>query len=422
MSAARPSLLRRHPGFRRLWLSWCVSNVADSTLFLVLAVWVKELTGSDAAAAMTFVCFGAPALVAPLLGDLVDRTSRRRLLVAAKLTIAPLLLGLLLLPDSALLAGVYAVTVLYGAVGHLTAAAQGGLVRDLLDDEDLAAGNGLLSTVDQALRLVAPLLGTGLYALAGPAPVVGVTAACFVVAALVLVGLGVAETPPTPASERSRYRTEVAAGLVHLRRTPLLAATLLAVVVGFGATGLLNAVSFAVLDQGLGVDPALIGVLVSLQGVGAVAAGMSVARVIGRWGEATVARVGLALLAMGMAPLLTPWLPLVLAGLAGVGFGVTWAVVALMTMRQRLTPPTLQGRVGAAVNVAIAVPQTLLTLLGAGLVGLLDFRVLLGVSIAGVLLATLLPSALSSVLARRRRSSTVTAVPAQPAPPQAPAG
>lgn len=393
MSAALPpgSLLRRHPVFRRLWASWCASNLADSMLFLVLAVWVKDLTGSDAAAAMTFVCLGAPALIAPFLGDLVDRVSRRRLLVAVKLGIAPVLLGVLLVPEDARVAALYVVTAAYGAVGHLTAAAQGALVRDLLDDADLAAGNGLLSTVDQALRLVAPLVGTGLYALAGPGSVLALTAGCFVVAAGILAGLRVLETPPTPREERGRYRAEVAAGLAHLRRTPTLAAALVAVVVGFAATGLLNAVSFAVLDRGLGVEASMIGVLVSLQGVGAVVAGLTVARVIGRWGEAATVRTGLALLALGILPLLTPWLPAVLAGLAVVGFGVTWSVVALMTMRQRLTPPTLQGRVGAATNVAINLPQTIVTLVGAALVDVLDFRVLLIASATGVALAAFVP-------------------------------
>ncbi|MDP9820261.1 MFS transporter [Nocardioides massiliensis] len=406
MSASRPSLLRRHLAFRRLWLSWCVSNVADSMLFLVLAVWVKDLTGSNGAAAMTFVCFGAPALIAPVLGDMVDRVSRRRLLVVVKLAIVPVLLGLLVVPDAVLLVAVYAVTVAYGAVGYLTAAAQGGLVRDLLDDDDLAAGNGLLSTVDQALRLVAPLLGTGLYALAGPGPVVVLTASCFGVAALILAGLRMTETPPTPADERGGYGAEIVAGAAHLRRTPLLGITLVAVTVGFAATGLLNAVSFAVLEHGLGVPAAMIGLVVSVQGIGAVLAGITVARAIGTWQESAVVRVGLLLLAAGTLPLMTPWLPVALVGLVAIGFGGTWSVVALMTMRQRLTPPTLQGRVGTATNVAITVPQTAVTLVGAALVGLVDHRLLLLVTAVGV--------ALAAMLTWRRTSSTVTGFTAQP--------
>lgn len=404
MTATRsPGLLRRHRSFRRLATAWLFSNIADSTLFLVLAVWVKDLTGSTSAAAFTFVCFGAPAVLAPLLGDLADRVSRRRLLIAAKVGIVPVLASLLLVADETWLPLLYAVTFLYGAVGYLTAAAQGGLVRDLLPDEDLAAGNGLLTTVDQALRLLGPLVGAGAYALAGPRPIIAVTLACFALAALVLASMRVAETPPTPKDLRGRYRSEVAAGFRHLARTPILGPALVTVVVGFAATGLLNAATFAVLEEGLGQPSSMLGVFVSVQGVGAVLGGLTAARVIGAAGEARTIAVGMALLVLGTVPLMTPWVAAALVGIATIGLGVTWCVVALVTLRQRLTPPTLQGRVGAASNVAINLPQTIVTAAGAALVGVVDYRLLLGVCVAAVAAAAVLP-----IAAARRRSSMVS--------------
>src|SRR5690606_32778623 len=58
-----------HPGFRRLALAWVFTNLADSALYLMVAVWVKELTGSDSAAAVVFVMLGVPAVAAPFLGQ-----------------------------------------------------------------------------------------------------------------------------------------------------------------------------------------------------------------------------------------------------------------------------------------------------------------------------------------------------------------
>src|SRR5690606_25260260 len=126
----------------------------DSALYLMVAVWVKELTGSDSAAAVVFVMLGVPAVAAPFLGQVADRVSRRRLLVVANVLVATVVATLFLVRSADLLWLMYAVVLACGAMGYLSAAAQSGLVRDLLPDEHLASGNGLLTSVDQSLRLV----------------------------------------------------------------------------------------------------------------------------------------------------------------------------------------------------------------------------------------------------------------------------
>ena len=63
----------RHRGFRQLTGAWVFTNIADSALFLMLAAWVKDLTGSDSAAAFVFAALGLPAFIAPFLGQLADR-------------------------------------------------------------------------------------------------------------------------------------------------------------------------------------------------------------------------------------------------------------------------------------------------------------------------------------------------------------
>lgn len=60
----------RIPAFRRLGLAWVFSNFGDSALYLTAAIWVKQLTGSDAAAGLVFAALGLPALLAPLTGQL----------------------------------------------------------------------------------------------------------------------------------------------------------------------------------------------------------------------------------------------------------------------------------------------------------------------------------------------------------------
>lgn len=388
----------RHRGFRQLAAAWVFTNAADSALWLMLAVWVKDLTGSDGAAASVFVALGLPTLLAPLIGHLADRVSRRRMLAAGNGLMVPAVLALTLVHDAGDVWLVYAVTFVYGAMGYVTASAQSGLVRDLLDDDELPGGNGLLSTVDQAFRLVSPLLGTALYVAAGPLAVVALTGACFAVTAVLLARVEVAETPPEPAAD-ARFRSELAGGLRHLLASSPLGALTVALAVATGATGLVNVAVFPLMEQGLGVDAALLGVFVSVQGVGAFVGGLSAARVVGRLGEARAVAAGLGTMALGMSPLLlvgsldapaAVTLPVATAGLATLGLGVPWAVVAFITLRQRMTPARLQGRVAAATNIALNLPQTVLTLGAAAVVGVVDYRVLVAVTIAGVLASCVL--------------------------------
>jgi MFS family permease len=378
-----------HAGFRRLALAWLFTNLADSALFLMVAVWVKELTGSNGAAALVFAMLGLPALLAPFLGQVADRVSRRRLLLVANLVVTGVVAALFLVDSAAWLWLLYLVIVVYGAVGYLTAAAQSGLIRDLLPDEHLASGNGLLTSIDQSLRLISPVLGTGLYALAGPRTVVVLTAFCFLLAALALATLRVHESAPEPAGDRGTYWTEVSAGFRHLARTPQLARITLLLAGVCAATGLLNAAVFPALEQGVGLPASALGALVSAQGIGAVAAGLTAAWAIDRWGERTTFAVGTLGLGLGIVPVLGTSVVALVAGLVLLGAGVTWAVVAYMTMRQRLTPPRLQGRTGAAANMTINVPQTLATAVAAGLLAVVDYRVLVATTTVLVLLAAL---------------------------------
>lgn len=379
-----------HPGFRTLTSAWVFTNIADSALYLMLAVWLKELTGSDSAAALVFAMLGVPALIAPFLGQIADRMSRKWLLVWANVAVAAAVLTLLAVDSASQIWWIYVVVLIYATVAYLTAAAQTGLVRDLLPDEHLASGNGLLSSIDQSLRLVSPLVGTALYALWGPKAVVALTAVAFLIAAGLLAVLKVTESEPESAEERGHYWAELTAGFRHLAANPVLMRLTLVIGVAFGATGLANVAVFAIIEQGLGLPTVALGPLVSVQGVGAVVAGLTAAMVIKRWGEVRVFGAGVLLLALGLIPGVTSSLIAVGAGLAAMGFGVTWSVVAFITLRQRMTPARLQGRTGSATAIAINLPQTVVTLIGAAVIGIVDYRLLIVITIVTVLASMVL--------------------------------
>lgn len=371
-----PEAWAASPGFRRLTVAWFFSNLADSALFLMSAVWVKDLTGSDVAAAMVFAMMGLPALAAPFLGQIADRYSRRQVLVVANAVIALTVATLLLVQGAADVWLIYVIILLYATVGYLTSAAQAGLVRDLLPDEHLASGNATLSTIDKGLRLLSPLLGTGIYVWLGPHAVVLLTVASFALAAGLLARMQVREATPESAAERGSYYAEVTAGIRHLAATPPLGMMIAIAALAFGAAGLANVSIFPALEHGMGLQASTLGLFSAAQGVGAVLGGLTAAWAIKRAGEQRTFAVGLAVLGVGVLPLAGGSPALLALGLTLVGWSVVWVVVSVVTLRQRLTPPRLQGRTMAATSIAINLPQTLVTLIGAAAIGFIDYRVL----------------------------------------------
>ena len=59
------------------------------------------------------------------------------------------------------------------------------------------------------------------------------------------------------------------------------------------------------------------------------------------------------------------------------GGSLSLLLVGMVTMLQRQTPAALMGRADAALNFLLTVPQTLAIALGAGLVVLVDYRLLM---------------------------------------------
>ena len=83
----------------------------------------------------------------------------------------------------------------------------------------------------------------------------------------------------------------------------------------------------------------------------------------------------------------------VFAGVLLFGVSLPWILVGAYTLLQLRTPQQLQGRVHATVDTLVGAPQTAAIALGAGLVAVVDYRVLLVllglvVAVAGVWLAT----------------------------------
>lgn len=366
--------LLRHRDFRLLLAGQTMSMFGDWLLILVMAMWAKELTGSNGVAGSVLFAIAVPNLLAPLGGWLADRVRRRPLMITTDLVSAGTVGLLLLVRDRGDLWLIYLVAAAYGTSQVVFSPAMTGLVQQLVEPELLGPANGALTTVRQSLRLVGPLLGAGLFAWAGGGVVATLDAATFVVSATSLALLRHRETRPKP--HALGFRREVAAGAVHLRRSQLLRRMVVASVITMLTFGFAESVFFAVVDS-LGRPVTFLGVLSTVQGVGAVAAGIAVTALIGRLGEVRVFVAALAGCSVAVALCAVAVLPVVLGAVAVVGAALPALIVSTVTALQHRTPNELMGRVSAAFDLATGLPYVASIGIGALLVSALDYRVIL---------------------------------------------
>src|SRR4051812_27871099 len=170
-----------------------LSLLGDTALWLALGLWAKDLTGSSSAAGLVILCIVAPQLASPFAGLLVDRVRRRSLLLAVNPLTALALAPLLAVHDANDVWIIYAVATAYGASYVVLAAGQSALLHTLVAQDQLAKANATLQTVREALRVVTPVAGAGLYTLAGGGAVALLDIATFGLAAVALLALRVKE-------------------------------------------------------------------------------------------------------------------------------------------------------------------------------------------------------------------------------------
>jgi MFS family permease len=367
--------LLRDRTIRRYIAGTTISAVGDNALWLTLSIWVKVLTGSTSLAGLSIFMLTLGTLLSPLTGLLVDRVNRRRLLIVTDLVTCAMVACLLAVRGRHELWLIFVVMFGYGVSASLVGAAQTALVQTIVVEELLADANSLTQTLTQGSRIVVPLICAGLFAAFGATPVIIGDCVSFLLAVLVLSMLRITEPALVPGT--GHWLRQIAAGTEHLWRTVPLRLASASCVLAVIAFGLSETVIYAVLSDGLHRSPPFLGVLSSGQGAGAIAAGLVGGVLSRRLGERRLMLAGLVLAGASFGCQASSNLAMVLAGLVLFGASISLLLVGMITLLQRQTPPALMGRADAALNFLLTVPQTLAIAVGAALVVVLDYRLLL---------------------------------------------
>ncbi|TWE09288.1 MFS transporter [Rudaeicoccus suwonensis] len=348
-----------------------LSLIGDSALSLVAGIWAKQLTGSSATAGLVMTCIYLPSLFGPVAGLVVDRVQRKRFIIAVNLVTAVAVGSLVLLQHRSQVWLLFVVMTCYGTSLVLVAPAETALFSHAFPDALRQRINGWRLGMQEIGRLVAPLVGAGLFTVLGGSAVASLDAFTFVVAAFATTRLRIPTEPPPPA--RRAWHTELNAGFRHIRDTPRLARIVLVAAVVLAVSGVGVAAQFSMVSA-LHRHPAYLGVFSALLGAGSIIASLTSAKVIARIGLEHLVALGLLAFAVGTLLRTTGQLAFAWAGSFVLGFALPWVFLACLNAAQELTPSNLQGRVAAAVTFLLFGPQAPTQALGSILIAHLDYQ------------------------------------------------
>jgi MFS family permease len=358
MISLPPALL--HPDFRRLWVSMLCSGVAMQMAQVAIGWQVYSIHHSAFDLGLIGLAEFVPvALLALPAGQIADRLPRVTLTIFwgfADAVVAALLL-LVTIHGADQLWQFVLLALMAGTIAAMGNPAGRSLVPELVPADLLTGAIALRSIAFQAATIAGPAVGGLLFAIS-PEAVYGSAVGLLVAASLILFPITRPEAVPRSAVEPPRLQA-LFAGIRFIRDTPILLGAitldLFAVLFG-GAVALLPLFAKSILHTG----PFGLGVLRSAIAVGALAAGLMIARNplghrAGRTLLIAVGVFGASMVVFGLSRWF--WLSALALGVSG--------FVDMISMNIRgttaafATPNELRGRVTAVESVFIGASNEL---------------------------------------------------------------
>lgn len=331
--------------FRFFWLGFTLSALGDVMTHVALTWFVYDLTRSPEALGLLSVTYTGPVIVGGLLvGPLLDRFDRRRIMIADNLFRGAIMLLIPLLHAVGLLAlwHVYVISTVYGFLVMITLAGSPSLVPELIDGQHLDTANAL-ETISYTLSGVVgpPIAGLLIPLIRAPNVILFDVASYFLFALALLAAKSPARTTTAPAEGQPSYRLSDAVRLL-LRNRVLLSTTLMYMSANLGM-GALQVWLPIVCDQALGGGAELYGALLGAMAVGEVSSSLLAGTAKLPLGKAiTVAQALSGLAAAIMAVSLS--IPTAFISFLLLGFFSAPLTIWAQTLRMKIIPDALRGR------------------------------------------------------------------------------
>ena len=388
----------RVPDFRRLWFSQSLGGLGGELSDFALPSAAILLLQADAAAVgvlkalqlLPYLVFGL------LVGAISDRAPRRRLMLLAAAGRSAVLasIPLAFMLHSLSLGYLYIAAAAGGTLAVVFTTAAYATLPDLVAPPQLAQANLHLQLSRSASQIAGPGISGLLIQRLGAANAILADAVTHLAAALWTARLRPA--PATPAADPRRQAgtlRQIHEGLALVLRSPTIRSIMATNATLNLGVSMAQAVLLLFAYRELRLAPGLVGTLFALGSLGFLAGAATGSRLTRRLGLTPVLALTGTLIGLGVL-----LLPLAGMGAAAAPVLVGYQFVTSMlfpiynanqvTLRQRLTPPDLQGRVSATVRtVGMGVIP-----IGSTLAGLLGLRLGLAPTIVlGGLVATASP-------------------------------
>ncbi len=341
--ARRLDLVARVPAFRLIFLATLGSGFGTWLAFVALAIDVKDRTDSGPWVSALLIADILPAvLIGLLVGPLIDRLSRKWLMIGSDLLRAAIFCAL---PFASSAAVIVVLAALAGiGTGFFRPAVYAGL-PNLVDDRDLPQANGLIQSVENLAWAVGPLLGGLLVAVSGPDLAYWVNAATFLVSALLLTGVPGRLLQAGTAESHGHWRDLIEGFSFVIRSRPLVTVLVAWNVFMLASAGINVAEVFLAKDTFDAGDFGY-GLLVGATGLGLVLGSLAASPLlerhpVSRVYSGSILLVALAIAAGAIAPNI--WVAAGCVLVVGAANGT--AVVCNALFVQRGSPDSLRGRV-----------------------------------------------------------------------------
>ncbi len=391
--------LWRHRDFRKLWVGETISLLGSQVTLLALPLTAILTLHADAAQMgyLTAVQTVPFLLVGLFAGVWVDRARRRPIMIATDCGrfVLLLIVPLLAVTGRLTMSSLYPIAFLVGIMTVFFDVAYMAFLPTLVGRDQLVEGNAKLEVSRSGAQIAGPGIAGLLVRLVTAPVAVAADAASFLTSALFLLGIRTPEPPPVAPGSRRSVRRDIAEGLRFVLGNTLLRS--IASCTGtsnFFASAML-AIVILYLTRDLGIGPGLLGLIYATGNLGYLSGAFLADRVPARIGSGPT--IMASALLFGISALLVPLangprvlivsvlvVSRLLSGVANPLYNVTQ-----VSLRQRITPDRLLGRMNASTRFLIWGVIPIGSLLGGWLGTVLGLRSTLFIAAIGQLLAVL---------------------------------
>jgi MFS family permease len=385
-----------HADFLRLWSAQSVSafGARITRTCLPLAAVLTIHASPASLGLLTALALGPGTIVGLFAGGFVDRSRRRRILIASDLLRAAILLTvpiaawlhMLAMPQLILVAAIAGgLSVLFDIADHA-------YLPSLIGKEHLIEGNTKLNVTDSVAEIGGPALAGVLVQLLTAPIAIAANAVTYVVSALFLSQIAAQENVAASTAEGVSWRRDLSTGTAAIFRNRLVQPLfwMEATTPLFGSFFMLY-VPFAIRD--LHLTPTMLGITIGVGGIGAMV-GAAIAAPVSRWlglGPAIVATsFGGSAFTM-LVPLASGTPAMATAMLMAAQFGgdalLVVAIILGSSLRQTVLPNEVLGRVAAVFKAAGGLCGVTGALAGGAIAGVVGVRETLLIAAIGYFLA-----------------------------------